>query len=186
MLAQDFAPGQLRNGDQGPQGVAGPQGEKGVTGERGADGTNGLAGAAGPGARKIDYRPTGGSPPGQEDLITQVGPWTLIGTCPLTPTDSAVFLGVKGPGFAESSKIQSTNDGVATTSTTGYNLSPVFAPPIAGAATSGDNQYHRSVDSLILHADSGEVATVEVDLLADSRGATSTCRITGLAIPGAS
>ena len=45
LLADDFKPGQLREGVQGIQGLQGPKGDKGAPGEDGADGADGVDGA---------------------------------------------------------------------------------------------------------------------------------------------
>jgi hypothetical protein len=91
LLSEDFAPGELPAGTQGPQGergpegIPGPQGERGIQGERGVQGERGPQGVAGVGGTcRIDgiVRMNSGE---ADRLLCTSGPFTLKGRCTASP-----------------------------------------------------------------------------------------------------
>jgi hypothetical protein len=76
LLSQDFAPGQLPAGPQGPQGPRGPAGATGPQGPAGATGSQGPAGPSGPQGPAGKTGPQGPAGVSGYQVITATSPTT--------------------------------------------------------------------------------------------------------------
>lgn len=160
LLAQDFAPGQL------PQGQTG---ERGLQGERGAQG---------PGAVKIIYSEAGSPNPAPVVDVAAVGPWTISATCFAGSAETFLTVSAFGPGAAQWAGMTALDDGTPTSDTGGSGL-----PALMVTAGATDTHFNRLAFDFQLHS-ATEVATVSVNGLADRRdGSPGTCALFGTAVP---
>ena len=171
LLAQDFAPGQL------------PQGQKGDTGGTGERGEQGQRGAQGPGAAKVVHSAPG---TGANTDVATAGPWTISASCTTVTvagvTTTRLDVSARGPGGAEWAGMTAPNDGTPTPDTGAAPLNPATNTLMVSAGAPAA-EFNRLAFDFQLHSAS-EAATVSVNGLADRRGGgQGACTLYGTAVP---
>jgi hypothetical protein len=163
LLAQDFAPGQL------------PQGEKGETGEPGRQGERG---PQGPGAARIAYRVVPTSAHSSRAEVAGVGPWKVFAECATGGGLVVLDVFVSGPGTVEWAGMKAVNDISPAPSTGGIGLS---AGDNLVARAQGTGNYERIAYDMQLES-GPNTATLSFNGVANA-SETPNCTLRGTAVP---